>query len=41
MHEGETAPMAAELFTAEMTLRQTISRIPLRRLVGIMSRGRL
>lgn len=39
--QGETAPVVVELFTVEMTLGQTISRNPLRRLVGIMSRGRL
>lgn len=41
MKRDATAPVAIELFTAEMTLGQTISRNPLRRLVGVMSRGRL
>lgn len=41
MKQGETAPVAVELFTAEITLVPTISRNPLRRLVGIMSRGKL
>lgn len=38
---SEITPVAVELFTVEMTLWPTISRKPLRRLVGMMSRGRL
>lgn len=41
MKQDATAPVATELFTVEMTLGPTISRNPLRRLVGVMSRGRL
>lgn len=41
MKQDATSPVATELFTVEMTLGSTISRNPLRRLVGVMSRGRL
>lgn len=39
--QDATTPVATELLTQEMTLGQTISRNPLRRLVGVMSKGRL
>lgn len=41
MKQGETAPVAVELFTTEITLVPTLSSNPLRRFVGIMSRDRL
>lgn len=41
MKEDATAPVVIELFSSDMTLGLITSRNPLRRLVGIMSRGRL